>query len=81
MDTDPALCWVGRKSTPDGDTHLAGMTAAMIKNAAVCPHRSCDPAKDVEPITKLYSNPLVFAIHSSVKANGSAVPERSNDGT
>jgi tripartite-type tricarboxylate transporter receptor subunit TctC len=56
------------KSAPDGYTLLAGMTAEMILNAAAYPHMSYDPVKDFEPITKLYSNPLVFAVHPSVKA-------------
>jgi len=56
------------KSAPDGYTLLVGASRQMIFNAVLNAKLPYDPVKDFIPITMLYSEPLVFAVHPSVPA-------------
>lgn len=57
------------KSAPDGYTLLTGASGQMIFNAGLHAKLPYDPLKDFTPVTMLYSDPLVFAVHPSVPAN------------
>ena len=62
-------------SAPDGHTILVGASGQMVynpalwaNNPATAPRKSYDPLKDFVPITMIGSDPIVFAVHPSVKA-------------
>ncbi|MBI4292153.1 MAG: tripartite tricarboxylate transporter substrate binding protein [Betaproteobacteria bacterium] len=56
------------KSAPDGYTLLTGASGQMIFNPVLRDKLPYDPMRDFIPITMLYSDPLVFAVHPSVPA-------------
>jgi len=56
------------KSAPDGYTLLIGASGQMVFNAVLNAKLPYDPLKDFIPVTMLYSEPLVFALHPSVPA-------------
>ena len=62
-------------AAPDGYTILVGASGQMVYNPALwahdpstAPRQSYDPLKDFVPITMIGSDPIVFAVHPSVKA-------------
>ena len=56
------------KASPDGYTLLVGGTSEMVLNTRLHENLPYDPVKDFAPITTIYSSPMVFAVHPSVKA-------------
>lgn len=61
------------KSAPDGYTLLMGSPAETVINPLLYPEMQYDAEKDLAPITKVGSAPLVLVAHPSVGAN--TVPE------
>ncbi|MBI2320395.1 MAG: tripartite tricarboxylate transporter substrate binding protein [Betaproteobacteria bacterium] len=64
------------RASPDGYTLLVGASGQMVYNPALwannpstAPRKLFDPLKDFVPITMIGSDPIVFAVHPSVKAN------------
>lgn len=56
------------KSAPDGHTLLIGASGQMVYTPALGTKLPYDVLKDFVPITMLGSDPIVFAVHPSVKA-------------
>jgi tripartite-type tricarboxylate transporter receptor subunit TctC len=64
------------RAAPDGYTILVGASGQMVYNPALWAHNPSsapstpyDPLKDFLPITMIGSDPIVFAVHPSVKVN------------
>ena len=57
------------KAAPDGYTLLTGASGQMVFNTLLRAKLPYDPVKDFVPVTMLYSDPLVFAVHPSVPAS------------
>ena len=56
------------KSAPDGYTLLIASPSSIIVNPILSPKAGFDPRRDLLPVTKVSSSPLVVAAHASVGA-------------
>ncbi|MES2415950.1 MAG: tripartite tricarboxylate transporter substrate binding protein [Pseudomonadota bacterium] len=56
------------KSAPDGYTFLLGNDGAIAINQSLFPKMPYDPLKDLVPVARLVSLPLVLVVHPSVPA-------------
>lgn len=56
------------KAQPDGYTLLVGTDSEMMWNVGLYDKLPYDPVKDFAPISRLSSNPLIFAVNPSVPA-------------
>jgi len=54
------------KSAPDGYTLLIASPSSILVNPILSPKEGFDPRRDLLPVTKVSSSPLVAAAHSSV---------------
>ena len=57
------------RAAPDGYTLFVASDSEMVLNIGLYKHLPYDPVKDFVPITKLSSNPLVFAVNPNVPAH------------
>jgi tripartite-type tricarboxylate transporter receptor subunit TctC len=56
------------KSPPDGYTLLIASPSSIVVNPIISPRPGFEPRRDLLPVSKLSSSPLVAAVHSSVGA-------------
>ena len=56
------------KSAPDGYTFLIASPSSILVNPILSPKPGFDPRRDLLPVTKVTSSPLVVAAHASVGA-------------
>ena len=56
------------KSAPDGYTLLIASPSSILVNPILTPKADFDPHRDLLPVTKVSSSPLVVAAHASVGA-------------
>jgi tripartite-type tricarboxylate transporter receptor subunit TctC len=56
------------KSVPDGYTFMLGNDGAIAINQSLFAKMSYDPLKDLQPVAKLVTLPLVLVVHPSVQA-------------
>jgi tripartite-type tricarboxylate transporter receptor subunit TctC len=54
------------KSAPDGYTLLIASPSSILVNPILSPKAGFEPRRDLLPVTKVSSSPLVVAVHSSV---------------
>jgi tripartite-type tricarboxylate transporter receptor subunit TctC len=57
------------KSAPDGYTLLIASPSSILVNPIISPKAGFDPAKDLLPIAKVTTSPLVAAVNPGVGAN------------
>ena len=56
------------RSAPDGYTLLIASPSSILVNPILTPNAGFDPRKDLVPVSKVSSSPLVVAAHASVGA-------------
>jgi tripartite-type tricarboxylate transporter receptor subunit TctC len=56
------------RSAPDGYTLLIASPSSILVNPILSPNAGFDPRKDLVPVSKVSSSPLVVAAHASVGA-------------
>src|SRR5262245_48151650 len=56
------------KAPADGYTFLIASPSSILVNPIISPKAGFDPRKDLVPVGKVTSSPLVVAVHSSVPA-------------
>ena len=54
------------RSAPDGYTMLIASPSSILVNPIISPRPGFEPGRDLVPVTKVSSSPLVVAVHSSV---------------
>ena len=54
------------RSAPDGYTMLIASPSSILVNPIISPRPGFEPRRDLVPVTKVSSSPLVVAVHSSV---------------
>lgn len=54
------------KSAPDGYTLLIASPSSILVNPIISPKPGFEPRRDLQPVTKVTSSPLVVAAHASV---------------
>ena len=54
------------RSAPDGYTMLIASPSSILVNPIISPRPGFEPKRDLIPVTKVSSSPLVVAVHSSV---------------
>ena len=54
------------KSAPDGYTFLIASPSSILVNPIISPRAGFDPRRDLAPVGKVSSSPLVVAVHASV---------------
>ena len=54
------------RSAPDGYTFLIASPSSILVNPVISPKPGFDPRRDLAPVSKVTSSPLVVAVHSSV---------------
>ena len=54
------------KSAPDGYTLLIASPSSILVNAILTPRPGFDPRRDLAPVSKVSTSPLVAAVHASV---------------
>jgi tripartite-type tricarboxylate transporter receptor subunit TctC len=57
------------KAPADGYTFLIASPSSILVNPIISPKPGFDPRKDLIPVAKVTSSPLVVAVHSSVNAS------------
>jgi tripartite-type tricarboxylate transporter receptor subunit TctC len=57
------------KSAPDGYTILIASPSSILVNPVISPKAGFDPKRDLAPITKVSSSPLVIAVNPAVGAD------------
>jgi tripartite-type tricarboxylate transporter receptor subunit TctC len=57
------------KSAPDGYTILIASPSSILVNPVISPKAGFDPRRDLAPITKVSSSPLVIAVNPAVGAD------------
>ncbi len=60
---------VAKNSTPDGYTILIASPSSILVNPIISPKAGFDPRRELAPITKVSSSPLVVAVNPAVGAN------------
>src|SRR5258706_7631815 len=61
--------YVAKNSAPDGYTILIASPSSILVNPIISPKAGFDPRRDLAPITKVSSSPLVVAVNPGVGAN------------
>ncbi len=61
--------YVAKSSTPDGYTILIASPSSILVNPIISPKAGFDPRRELAPITKVSSSPLVVAVNPAVGAN------------
>ena len=56
------------KSAPDGYTLLIASPSSILVNPIITPRPGFEPQRDLAPVSKVSSSPLVAAVHASVGA-------------
>jgi len=56
------------RSPADGYTVLIASPSSILVNPIISPRKDFDPAKDLAPVTKVTTSPLIAAVHPSVPA-------------
>jgi tripartite-type tricarboxylate transporter receptor subunit TctC len=56
------------KSAPDGYTLLIASPSSIVVNPIITPRPGFEPARDLLPVAKVSSSPLVAAVHASIGA-------------
>ena len=56
------------KSAPDGYTLLIASPSSILVNSIITPRPGFDPRRDLMPVSKVSSSPLVAAVHAGVGA-------------
>ena len=54
------------KSAPDGYTFLIASPSSILVNPIISPRAGFDPRRDLAPVSKVTSSPLVVAVHAGV---------------
>ena len=60
---------VAKSSAPDGYTMLIASPSSILVNPIISPKAGFDPRRDLAPISKVSSSPLVIAVNPAVGAN------------
>jgi tripartite-type tricarboxylate transporter receptor subunit TctC len=61
--------YVAKNSPPDGYTILIASPSSILVNPIISPKAGFDPRRDLAPISKVSSSPLVIAVNPAVGAN------------
>jgi tripartite-type tricarboxylate transporter receptor subunit TctC len=61
--------YVAKNSAPDGYTMLIASPSSILVNPIISPKAGFDPRRDLAPISKVSSSPLVIAVNPAVGAN------------
>ena len=61
--------YVAKNSPPDGYTILIASPSSILVNPIISPKAGFDPRRDLAPISKVSSSPLVIAVNPGVGAN------------
>lgn len=61
--------YVAKSSAPDGYTILIASPSSILVNPIISPKAGFDPRRDLAPISKVSSSPLVIAVNPAVGAN------------
>jgi len=61
--------YVAKSSAPDGYTILIASPSSILVNPIISPKAGFDPRRDLAPISKVSSSPLVIAVNPALGAN------------
>ncbi len=61
--------YVAKNAAPDGYTILIASPSSILVNPIISPKAGLDPGRDLAPISKVSSSPLVVAVNPAVGAN------------
>jgi len=61
--------YVARNAAPDGYTMLIASPSSILVNPIISPKAGFDPRRDLAPISKVSSSPLVVAVNPAVGVN------------
>jgi tripartite-type tricarboxylate transporter receptor subunit TctC len=61
--------YVAKNAAPDGYTMLIASPSSILVNPIISPKAGFDPRRDLAPISKVSSSPLVVAVNPAVGAN------------
>jgi len=61
--------YVAKNAAPDGYTMLIASPSSILVNPIISPKAGFDPQRDLAPISKVSSSPLVVAVNPSVGVN------------